>query len=412
MDINPKISSLVDESEKKVEDVFKKIDKDAEYHQFRVIRAMQNAGLSERHFLPSSGYGYSDPGREVLEAIFSDLFHTGNSLVRPHISSGTHAIACALYGNLRPGDELLSITGDPYETVLSFIGDTRHNGKGTLADYGVSFKKIDLVGNHINEDEVLKKITPKTKMVYLQRSCGYHYRRPLDFEEVRSITKKVREVNPDTVFFLDNCYGEFIGRTEPADYGIDLLAGSLIKNPGGGLAPTGGYITGREDLITNAGSRLSAPGVEIETGATLGFSKTALQGLFLAPVTTANALKSAVLAAQVFSDLGYEVSPGPKDDRSDLIQIIKLNDKQKVIDFCRAIQSAAPVDAHVVPEPWPMPGYKDEVIMAAGAFIQGSSIELSADAPIREPYNVYFQGGLTYPHGKYGVLLAAQVIER
>ncbi len=407
-DIDQDIKTLVTNSELEVAENFKKLDKLAEENQFRVIKAMQECGLSERHFLPATGYGYGDQGREIIEEIFSKIFRTDKSLVRPHISSGTHAIACALYGNLFPGDEIISISGPPYETVKTFINSEKLTGTGTLADLKVSYKEIPLKDNLIDIDKVLKTISDKTKLIYIQRSTGYSWRKAFNLDYLKEIINKIKEKYPNVIIFMDNCYGEFLDIKEPSDIGVDLIAGSLIKNPGGGLAPTGGYVSGRKDLVENSAARLAAPGVAGETGATMTWAKTVLQGLFQAPVVTVNALKSAILTSKAFEKLGYEVCPEPNDNRSDIIQSIKLLDPEKVKVFCRAIQEAAPVDSFVTPEPWDMPGYQDQVIMAAGSFIAGSSIELSADAPIREPYIVYYQGGITYPHGKLGLLLGLQ----
>lgn len=408
------ISAEVIDFVKKVEDAvhsqLKKRDDLSELHQYRVIKAMQKAGLGDRHFTVSTGYGYDDVGREVVETIYADVFGAEDALVRPHISSGTHAISLALYGVLRPGDHLLAITGSPYDTIRSVIGlEEACVGQGTIKEFGVTYDQIELLADgSFDETAILSAITANTKMIYLQRSTGYSWRAAISVKTMAEMIKKIRSVKPDVVIFVDNCYGEFMDRFEPVSIGADLMAGSLIKNPGGGLAPTGGYVAGRADLVHLAACRLAAPGVARETGATLGINRTLLQGLFLAPTVVAQAIKSAVLLAACYKRLGFAVCPEVIDYRSDIIQSVCLKTAEGVKTFCRAIQEAAPVDSQATPEPWDMPGYSDPIIMAAGAFIQGSSIELSADAPMREPYYVYFQGGLTHFHGKLGVLLSLQ----
>lgn len=408
------ISAEVIDFVKKVEDAvhsqLKKRDDLSELHQYRVIKAMQKAGLGDRHFTVSTGYGYDDVGREVVETIYADVFGAEDALVRPHISSGTHAISLALYGVLRPGDHLLAITGSPYDTIRSVIGlEEACVGQGTIKEFGVTYDQIELLADgSFDETAILSAITANTKMIYLQRSTGYSWRAAISINTMAEMIKKIRSVKPDVVIFVDNCYGEFMDRVEPVSIGADLMAGSLIKNPGGGLAPTGGYVAGRADLVHLAACRLAAPGVARETGATLGINRTLLQGLFLAPTVVAQAIKSAVLLAACYKRLGFAVCPEVIDYRSDIIQSVCLKTAEGVKTFCRAIQEAAPVDSQATPEPWDMPGYSDPIIMAAGAFIQGSSIELSADAPMREPYYVYFQGGLTHFHGKLGVLLSLQ----
>lgn len=408
------ISAEVIDFVKKVEDAvhsqLKKRDDLSELHQYRVIKAMQKAGLGDRHFTVSTGYGYDDVGREVVETIYADVFGAEDALVRPHISSGTHAISLALYGVLRPGDHLLAITGSPYDTIRSVIGlEEACVGQGTIKEFGVTYDQIELLADgSFDETAILSAITANTKMIYLQRSTGYSWRAAISVKTMAEMIKKIRSVKPDVVIFVDNCYGEFMDRVEPVSIGADLMAGSLIKNPGGGLAPTGGYVAGRADLVHLAACRLAAPGVARETGATLGINRTLLQGLFLAPTVVAQAIKSAVLLAACYKRLGFAVCPEVIDYRSDIIQSVCLKTAEGVKTFCRAIQEAAPVDSQATPEPWDMPGYSDPIIMAAGAFIQGSSIELSADAPMREPYYVYFQGGLTHFHGKLGVLLSLQ----
>ncbi|MBC3795534.1 aminotransferase class I/II-fold pyridoxal phosphate-dependent enzyme [Acetobacterium tundrae] len=408
--ISQEVIDFVEEIENEIVEPLNDLNLTAEFHQYRVIKAMQRAGLSERHFAVATGYGYDDIGREVVEKIYADVFGAEDALVRPHISSGTHAISLALYGVLRPGDQLLAITGSPYDTIRSVIGlEDKYQGLGTIKEYGVTYDQVELLEDgSFDEEAILKAITPNTKMIYLQRSTGYSWRKAVTLDAMEKMITKIRAVKSEVVVFVDNCYGEFLDRVEPVSIGADLIAGSLIKNPGGGLAPTGGYVAGRSDLVHLAACRLSAPGIARETGATMGINRTFLQGLFLAPTVVAQAIKSAILLAACYKKLGFAVCPEVTDYRSDIIQSVRLNTGEGVKIFCRAIQEAAPVDSHLTPEPWNMPGYADPIIMAAGAFIQGSSIELSADAPMREPYIVYFQGGLTHYHGKLGILLSLQ----
>jgi cystathionine beta-lyase family protein involved in aluminum resistance len=409
-EISAEVIDFTEAVEKDIKATLEELEEMAEFHQYRVIKAMQRAGLGDRHFAVATGYGYDDVGREIVEKIYADVFGAEDALVRPHISSGTHAISLALYGVLRPGDHLLAITGSPYDTIRSVIGlEDKYRGQGTIKEYGVSYDQIELLADgRFDQDAILKAITPHTRMIYLQRSTGYSWRKAVTLAAMKEIIAAIRAVKPDVIVFVDNCYGEFLDRVEPVAVGVDLMAGSLIKNPGGGLAPTGGYVAGRSDLVHLAACRLSAPGVARETGATLGINRTLLQGLFLAPTVVSQAIKSAVLLAACYQKLGFDVCPEVTDYRSDIIQSVRLNTGEAVKAFCRAIQEAAPVDSNLTPEPWDMPGYADPIIMAAGAFIQGSSIELSADAPMREPYIVYFQGGLTHYHGKLGILLSLQ----
>lgn len=409
-EIGTDVIDFVATTENEIAEQLSELDSMAEFHQYRVIKAMQKAGLGDRHFSVSTGYGYDDIGREVVETIYADVFGAEDALVRPHISSGTHAISLALYGVLRPGDHLLAITGSPYDTIRTVIGlENGSRKQGTVMEFGVSYDQVELLPDgSFDEKKILASINANTKMIYLQRSTGYSWRSALTIDAMQVMIEKIREVKSDLVVFVDNCYGEFMDCIEPVAIGADLIAGSLIKNPGGGLAPTGGYVAGRSDLVHLAACRLAAPGVARETGATLGINRTLLQGLFLAPTVVSQALKSAVLLAACYKKLGFAVCPEVTDYRSDIIQSICLKTAEGVKIFCQAIQEAAPVDSQAKPEPWDMPGYADPIIMAAGAFIQGSSIELSADAPMREPYNVYFQGGLTHFHGKLGVLLSLQ----
>ncbi|MBQ3334510.1 MAG: methionine gamma-lyase family protein [Eubacteriaceae bacterium] len=408
--ISQKTLNFVENIRQQIQPRLDERDKLAEIHQYRVIAAMQHAGLSDRHFAGTTGYGYNDAGREAIEQIYAELFGAEAALVRPHITCGTHAISLCLFGVLRPGDELLAISGAPYDTIVSVIGaDGREKNEGTLTDFGVTYQQVDLTPDgKFDEPRILASITSKTKMIYIQRSTGYAWRKALTMEAIADITAKVKAAKPDVVVFVDNCYGELLDEYEPTAVGADLVAGSLIKNIGGGIAPSGGYVAGKSTWVARCAARLSAPGIAGETGATIGINRLFFQGLFLAPKVTAEALKSAILVGAAYQALGFDVCPLPEDYRSDIIQSVKLGSPDAVKIFCRAVQEAAPVDAFVTPEPWDMPGYADPVIMAAGAFIQGSSIELSADAPMRKPYIVYFQGGLTHAHGKLGLLLTLE----
>ena len=365
---------------------------------------MQRNGLKDMHFGWNTGYGYDDPGRDAIERIYSDVFHTDSALVRPNIVNGTHALAITLMGILRPGDELIYCTGGPYDTLEEVIG-IRGEGKGSLRDYGVTYKQVDLCPDgSMDLDRIKEAISPKTRMVCAQRATGYAWRKAITIGQIKQWAQSVKEMDPDIITMADNCYGEFLDIYEPTDAGVDVIAGSLIKNPGGGLALTGGYVAGRADLIDKIQYRMTCPGIGGECGLTFGQTRTMLQGLFQAPKVVNGAVKGAILCGQVYKMLGFDVCPEPDDERSDIIQAVKLGTPQALETFCQAIQAAAPVDSHVTPLPWDMPGYDSQVIMAAGAFIQGSSIELSADAPMREPFNVYFQGGLTYEHSKFGVI--------
>ena len=405
--IAPEIYAYGRETEKKLEDRFKEIDEVAEYNQLKVIHAMQKNRISAEHFNGSSGYGYNDLGRDDLERVYADTFHTESALVRPQIACGTHALAVALAGNLRPGDELLSISGKPYDTLEEVIGIRPSNG--SLAEYGVTYRQVELQEDGTFDLEGIRKaITPRTKLAAIQRSKGYLTRPTLSVEEIGRAVAFVKSVNPDIICMVDNCYGEFVERIEPSDLGADLVVGSLIKNPGGGLAPIGGYIAGKEAYVENAAYRLTSPGLGKEVGASLGVNRSFYQGFFLAPTVTASALKGAIFAANLYEKLGFKVIPNGSESRHDIIQAIEFGFPEGVIEFCKGIQAAAPVDSYVTPEPWAMPGYDSDVIMAAGAFVQGSSIELSADGPIKPPYAVYFQGGLTWEHAKLGILMSLQ----
>ena len=387
---------------------FEKIDETAEYNQMKVINAMQKNHVAEMHLNGTSGYGYNDDGRDTLEQVYADIFKAEAALVRPQIICGTHALNIALSSNLRPGDELLSPVGKPYDTMDEIIGI--RPSKGSLAEYGVSYRQVDLLADGSFDYENIKKaINEKTKLVTIQRSKGYASRPTLSVERIGELISFIKEIKPDVICMVDNCYGEFVERIEPTEVGADMIVGSLIKNPGGGLAPCGGYIAGTKECVEQAAYRLSSPGLGKEVGATIGgVNKEFYQGLFLAPTVVAGALKGAIFAANVYEKLGYAVVPDGKEERHDIIQAVTLGSAEGVIAFCQGIQAAAPVDSYVSPEPWAMPGYDSDVIMAAGAFVQGSSIELSADGPIKEPYAVYFQGGLTWAHAKLGILMSLQ----
>lgn len=397
--------------ETELKERFDAIDKIAEYNQLKVIHAMQENKVNATCFNYASGYGYDDRGRDVLEEVYASVFHTESALVRPQITCGTHALALALGANLRPGDELLSPVGKPYDTLEEVIGI--RPSKGSLAEYGISYRQVDLLpGGKFDFENIEKAINEKTKLITIQRSKGYQTRPSFSVAQIGELIAFVKKIKPDVICMVDNCYGEFVETIEPSDVGADMVVGSLIKNPGGGLAPIGGYIAGRKDLIDNCGYRLTSPGLGKEVGASLGVIQSFYQGLFLAPTVVASALKGAILAANIYERLGFPVIPNGTESRHDIIQAVELGTPEGVIAFCRGIQAAAPVDSYVVPEPWAMPGYDSDVIMAAGAFVQGSSIELSADGPIKEPYAVYFQGGLTWPHAKLGILMSLEHMVR
>ena len=402
--IDPRVLELSAQAEAAISPMFARLDDIMTYNQYKVLDAMQRNGLKDMHFGWNTGYGYDDPGRDAIERIYSDVFHTDSALVRPNIVNGTHALAITLMGILRPGDELIYCTGGPYDTLEEVIG-IRGEGKGSLRDYGVTYKQVDLCPDgSMDLDRIKEAISPKTRMVCAQRATGYAWRKAITIDQIKQWAQSVKEMDPDIITMADNCYGEFLDIYEPTDAGVDVIAGSLIKNPGGGLALTGGYVAGRADLIDKIQYRMTCPGIGGECGLTFGQTRTMLQGLFQAPKVVNGAVKGAILCGQVYKMLGFDVCPEPDDERSDIIQAVKLGTPQALETFCQAIQAAAPVDSHVTPLPWDMPGYDSQVIMAAGAFIQGSSIELSADAPMREPFNVYFQGGLTYEHSKFGVI--------
>lgn len=401
--INEKLIELASITEKEIESRFKAIDEIAEYNQMKVLRAFRNNRISESHLGTSTGYGYNDFGRDGLEAVYADIFHTESALVRSQITCGTHALTIALAGNLRPGDELFSPVGLPYDTLQGIIGIREE--KGSLAEYGITYAQADLKSDgDFDYDAIRAGINDRTKMVTIQRSKGYATRPTLSVERIGELIKFIKSIKPDVICMVDNCYGEFVETIEPSDMGADLVVGSLIKNPGGGLAPSGGYICGREEYVNNAAFRLTAPGLGRELGASLGVNAAFYQGLFMAPTVTASALKAAIFAATLYENQGFKVVPNKKEDRYDIIQAVTLEKPEYLIAFCKGIQNASPIDSFANPEPWDMPGYDSKVIMAAGTFVSGASIELSADGPLREPYNVYFQGGLTYQSAKFGII--------
>ncbi|MDE6365289.1 MAG: methionine gamma-lyase family protein, partial [Lachnospiraceae bacterium] len=388
---------------------FEKIDQTAEYNQLKVLKAMQDNKVSEACLLGTTGYGYNDLGRETLEAVYASLFHTEDALVRPQITCGTHALALALMSNLRPGDELLSPVGKPYDTLEEVIGI--RPSKGSLAEYGISYRQVDLLSDgSFDYENIRKAINDKTKLVTIQRSKGYQTRPTLSVAGIGELIAFIKQIKSDVLCMVDNCYGEFVECIEPTDAGADLVVGSLIKNPGGGLAPIGGYIAGKKACVENAAYRLTSPGLGKEVGASLGILRDFYHGLFLAPTVTAGALKGAVFAANIYEKLGFKVVPNSTESRHDIIQAVEFGTAEGVIAFCKGIQAAAPVDSFVSPEPWDMPGYDAQVIMAAGAFVSGSSIELSADGPIKPPYAVYFQGGLTFEHARFGIMKTLQSV--
>ena len=393
--------------EKELRERFEAIDETAEYNQMKVIRAMQKARVSDIHFAATTGYGYNDLWRDVLEEVYAHTFHGEDALVRPQLISGTHALHVALSGNLRPGDELLSPVGKPYDTLEEVIGI--RDSVGSLKEYGVIYRQVDLLEDgSFDYDGIRKAINDRTRLVTIQRSKGYATRPTLSVDKIGRLISFIKDIRPDIICMVDNCYGEFVERAEPTDVRADMIVGSLIKNPGGGLAPIGGYIVGKKECIDRASYRLSAPGLGKEVGASLGMNQSFFQGLFLSPTVVAGALKGAIFAANVYERLGFLVIPDSTQSRHDIIQAVTFGTPEGVIAFCQGIQAAAPVDSFVTPEPWDMPGYDAPVIMAAGAFVQGSSIELSADAPIKPPYAVYFQGGLTWYHAKLGILKSLQ----
>ena len=409
------VLKMINKSESELSERFKKADDICAINQLKVLKAFQDNHINATHFDWSTGYGYDDPGRAAVEKVYSSVFHTEAALVRPNIVNGTHAIATTLLGLLKPGDELIEASGTPYDTLRTVIGTVKNNDKfnGTLLDYGVSYKEVTLNSDYDIDFKALKAaISAKTKVVAMQRSTGYDWRPAISLESIKKVAEIAHSINPEIIVMIDNCYGEFVDTYEPTDVGVDVMAGSLIKNPGGGLALSGGYIVGREDLIERISYRLTCPGIGSECGLTYGQNRHVLQGLFLAPEIVNSALKGAMLTGVVFSKLGYDVMPEAFAERSDIIQAIKFGNPDATVSFCQAVQSASPIDSYVSPTPWDMPGYEDQVVMASGAFVQGSSIELSADAPLREPYIAYFQGGLTYEHSRYGVIKSLNELAR
>jgi len=409
MGISAEVFNYCEKICQSLEERFKRVDEIAEINQLKVLKAMQKNKVSDIHFAASSGYGYNDLGRDTLEGVYADVFHTEAALVRPAILCGTHALTVALFGNLRPGDEVLSPVGKPYDTLDGVIGITPT--AGSLAEYGVTYSQVDLLPDFSFDYEGIKAaIGDKTKLVTIQRSKGYAVRPTFSVEKIGELISFIKKIKPEIICMVDNCYGEFVEAFEPSDVGADMVVGSLIKNPGGGLAPIGGYIAGKEKYVDMASYRMSCPGLGKEIGASLGLNQALFQGLFMAPTVTAGAVKGAIFAANVYESLGFDVLPDSKEDRYDIIQAVSLKSGERLKAFCEGIQAAAPVDSFVTPEPWDMPGYNDQVIMAAGAFVQGSSIELSADGPMREPYAAYFQGGLTFNHAKFGIMMSLQKI--
>lgn len=406
LNIDRRVIDKIEQAEASLRERFDEIDDITSVNQLKVLKAFQDNHINATHFDWSTGYGYDDPGREAVERVYSSIFHTEAALVRPNIVNGTHAIATTLLGLLGPGDELIEASGTPYDTLQTVIGREGRTGfTGAIRDYGVSYKEVPLTAElDLDFDGIASAVSDKTRVVAFQRSTGYDWRPAISLSSLEKAAKLIHEINSDIIVMLDNCYGEFVDLQEPTDLGFDVMAGSLIKNPGGGIALSGGYIVGREDLIEQISYRLTCPGIGAECGLTYGQNRHVLQGLFLAPKVVNAAVKGAMLTGVIYDSLGYEVMPPVDRRRSDIIQAVKFGDPEATLTFCAAVQAAAPIDSYVTPVPWDMPGYNDQVVMAAGAFVQGSSIELSADAPLREPYIAYFQGGLTYEHAKFGVI--------
>ncbi len=405
--IAPEVVAFGEDVLKELEERFREIDERAEFNQMKVLAAMQKNRVSAECFNATSGYGYNDLGRDTLERVYADCFKGEDALVRPQITCGTHALALALMSNLRPGDELLSPVGKPYDTLEEVIGI--RPSKGSLAEYGITYKQVDLLPDGgFDWEGIRASINEKTKLVTIQRSKGYQTRPTLSVDRIGELISFIKEIKPDVICMVDNCYGEFVEEKEPLEVGADMIVGSLIKNPGGGLAPIGGYICGKKECVENAAYRLTSPGLGKEVGASLGVIQSFYQGFFMAPTVVSGALKGAIFAAKIYEKLGFAVIPNGTESRHDIIQAITFGNRDAMLAFTEGIQSAAPVDSYVTPEPWAMPGYDSDVVMAAGAFVQGSSIELSADGPVKEPYAVYFQGGLTWYHAKLGILSSLQ----
>ena len=409
-EIDDKIAELAKDVEKEIRPVFEKIEEVCEYNSLKVLKAFQNNNISDMHFNQTPGYGYGDIGRDTCEKVFAEVLGAEDSLVRGQFISGTHALTVALFAFLRPGDTLLSITGKPYDTLDEVIGIT--DNQSSLKSYGINFEKIELVNDEFDYEAIENILkADKVKVIEIQRSKGYSTRKSITIDKLEKVIEYIRKFDKDVIIMIDNCYCEFVTEKEPLEVGADIIVGSLIKNLGGGIAPNGAYIAGRKDLIKLAAERLTVPGEGKEVGPSLGITKSILQGLFMAPSVVASSLKTAVFASRMLERLGYDVEPKYNEQRADIVQTINFNDKDKLIKYCQGIQMGSPIDSNVVPEPWDMPGYTDQVIMAAGAFTQGSSIELSCDGPIRLPYTAFMQGGLTYEYGKLGVLKAIQNME-
>ena len=403
--IDERVINFVNSKESLIKDKFNKIDKIKEFNQYKIIHSMQKSRLSSTDFNWTTGYGYGDVGRDKAEEIYSLVFNVEDALVRPTIVSGTHAITLCLSGLLKPGDEFISITDSPYDTLQKVIG-TKGNQEGTLLEYGIKYKEIPLKDGKINTDKVIDNLSKDTKLLLIQRSTGYSNRKAITIQEMEEAIKRIKQFNDEIIIMVDNCYGEFVENKEPTDIGADIMAGSLIKNPGGGIALAGGYIVGKENLVNKVANRSTAPGLGKDCGLTFGTTRTTLQGLFLAPHIVSEAIKGGMLIGIVYRELGFEIVPDIEDTRSDIIQAVKLASPERVVEFCKGIQMASAVDSYVIPMPWDMPGYEDKVIMASGGFVEGSSIELSADGPMRKPYFAYYQGGLTYEHCKLGAMMS------
>ena len=408
--ISKDLEDLANAVEEEIKPIFNKIDKIKEENSLKVLMAFQKNNLSDMHFGGTTGYGYGDIGRDTIEKIFAEVLGAEDSLVRNQFISGTHALTVALFSMLRPGDTMLSINGKPYDTLDEVIGIVEN--KSSLKSYGVKYEQIDLIGDDFDTEKIIERVKQgNVKLICMQRSRGYALRKSLSLESIKNIIQEIRKVNKEAIIMVDNCYGEFVDTQEPTSLGADLMVGSLIKNLGGGIAPNGAYIAGKKELVELAAERLTVPGQGKEVGPSLGVNRQLIQGLFFAPQTVSNAVKTAVFASKMLEKLGFEVSPKYDEKRTDIVQLINFKDEKKLIKFCQGIQMGSPVDSNSVPEPWDMPGYTDKVIMAAGTFIQGSSIELSCDAPIRPPYTAFLQGGLTYEYGKIGVLKAISEVE-
>ena len=413
LEISEKIINLSNEVEEELKDIFKQIDKTCEINSLKVINAFQKNNLAEMHLNTSTGYGIDEPGRNKIEEIYSDIFNTEDALVRTQLISGSHALAVTLSGLLRPGDTMLSITGAPYDTLQTIIGIGKEESKSSLKSYGIKYEQIDLVNDEFDIDKIQNRLSKNDiKLVEIQKSRGYSTRKSIVISKIENVIKKIREVNKDVIIMVDNCYGEFVEKREPTDVGADIIVGSLMKNLGAGIATSGAYIAGKKDLVELCAERLTAPGIGKEIGPSLNQNTLLLKGLFFAPSVVASSLKTAVFSSRILEKLGYDVSPKYNEERADIVQTIALGSEEKLVKFCQGIQKGSPIDSHVVPEPSYMGGYEDKVIMAAGTFTEGSTIELSCDGPIREPYLAYMQGGLTYEYGKFGILKAIAEMEK